>query len=769
VTDSPDTVPEGDSKVLRDLAFPACFALASVCLGAEMKIPNGGFEDPVKKGIPGWQTVLVRQRGSAEVTTEDAHDGLQCVHIRNTGRGPWYLRGQRVSKVQPGKLYVVSAWAKSKTGQARVRIVALNAQGKKTKLKSSVLTGGKASGQWTRIQALRVIPAGSTNLYVEVHGDGDTDLFIDDVSLAPWERPAGRKVEGYTTQRVRESLGRGVVAIPAGGPIHVSWRLLNSDPADAAFDVYRRGDDLPPVKLNHKPICLTTDFMDHNIETGRVYSYCVTLDGRELSPDAIWSKTVRASKDQGSFISLPLQGSYTFSKIGIGDLDGDGRYDFVIKQPKGSVDPYNAPGYWRKSPGTYKMEAYRHDGRFLWRLDLGWSVEQGTWYSPYIVYDLDGDGKCEVVLKTGEGDPREDDGHVLTGPEYLTILEGATGKVKLRTDYQPWRGEAAGARNPYNRYDSRNQLAVAYLDGRTPCLIVERGTYELIIVKAFQLRGGKLEELWTWRSHDWPPAYWGSGSHSIRVGDVDSDGRDEVLIGAAVIDDDGTGLWSTGLGHPDHCYLGDLDPTRPGLEVYYGQELRMDSHGMSMVDAATGKSLWSWPKPTTHVHSSGLVSDIDPTHAGSECYSKNIPRKGLAKPGTEQAWLFDAKGNVLSRDDRGLAPRAAYWDADYQREFFTSKAIRDYDGTTIGPGIEGPIRAIADILGDWREEVITTVEGEIRIYTTPIPATDRRECLMQDRIYRLDVLTQSMGYMQVPTLSYDLATKAAKKAETVIP
>ncbi len=255
--------------------------------------------------------------------------------------------------------------------------------------------------------------------------------------------------------------------------------------------------------------------------------------------------------------------------MGIADLDGDGRYDFVIKQPNANVDPYSAPGYWKRSPGTYKLEAYRGDGKSLWRLDLGWSIEQGIWYSPYVVYDLDGDGRAEVALKTGEGDPRDSEGRVRSGPEHLTILEGRSGKPITRVDWPSRDGFREAVSNDlaaYNYY-CRNQLCVAYLDGKTPSLLAERGTYNIMKLVAYQLRGGRLRELWRWDNTKEPRKYWGQGAHWMHAADVDGDGRDEVLLGSSVIDDGGTALWATGLGHPDHCYVGDIDPARPGLEI----------------------------------------------------------------------------------------------------------------------------------------------------------------------------------------------------------
>ncbi|GAH32871.1 unnamed protein product, partial [marine sediment metagenome] len=254
------------------------------------------------------------------------------------------------------------------------------------------------------------------------------------------------------------------------------------------------------------------------------------------------------------FVSVKLEGEHTFQKVGIADLNGDGAYDFVIKQPNANIDPYVK--YWKPSPETYKVEAYLSDGTLLWRKDLGWAIEQGIWYSPMVVYDLDGDGKAEVALKTGEGDPRDEDGRVTSGPEWLSILDGMTGEERARVD---WPNREL---YPSYNYASRNQLCVAYLDGKTPCVIVERGTYNVIHVVAYEYRDGKLRELWRWHDAEEGGIYRGQGAHSMHAADVDGDGRDEVFLGSCVIDDNGNGLWSTGMGHPDHHYVGDIDPAK---------------------------------------------------------------------------------------------------------------------------------------------------------------------------------------------------------------
>jgi len=316
-----------------------------------------------------------------------------------------------------------------------------------------------------------------------------------------------------------------------------------------------------PVKLNEAPIAQTTDFLDEKPPLERDNAWWVrpVVNGEEQEASA--QAFLPPSPPVKPYLPIKLKGDYTFQKAGIADLNGDGAYDYVIKQPLDNIDPYSV--YWQKSPDTYKLEAYLHDGTPLWVHDLGWSIERGIWYSPYLVYDLDGDGKAEVAAKTGEGDPRDPDGRVSSGPEWCSILDGMTGEEKARV---PW--PSREGLNDYN-LASRNQIGVAFLDGKTPCLLLARGTYTLMKVVAYQYHDGKLEELWNWDSKQEDASYRGQGAHWMHSADVDDDGREEVILGSSVLDDNGVGLWSTGLGHPDRCFVTDVDPSRPGLEIFY--------------------------------------------------------------------------------------------------------------------------------------------------------------------------------------------------------
>jgi len=539
-----------------------------------------------------------------------------------------------------------------------------------------------------------------------------------------------------------ETLDRGVVALrTAQGDVYVGWRLLADDPRGVGFHVYRQLDgEAVPRRLTNAPIRDCTNFIDTEVPRDARPVYRVVPVAGGVEGRASGEATCADTPPGASYLRLKLKGDYGFRKIALADLDGDGRLDYVIKQPNVAIDPWQKPGVWRPSPGTYKLEAYRHDGAFMWAYDMGWAIEQGVWYSPFVAYDLDGDGRAEVYAKAGEGDPRDPDGRVTSGPEWCVRIDGLTGKVTGRV---PW-PDRSGYRD-YN-WTSRNMLGIAYLDGEHPFLILQRGTYDQIKVEAYDAR---LQPVWRWNSRQESQRYSGTGMHGQHAADVDGDGRDEIILGASVLDDTGKGLWTNPMhrpaqAHPDACHIGDLDPAHPGYEIFYGFETRQPRDGVCMMDARTGKILWSYDGPTHHVHAMGMAGDILAAYPGQECYAGE-------KDGS-QYWLYSADGQRIGKRSLGsLSPIPVWWDADPQKELIVGGELKKYQGPTFLK-LPGHVVATVDCLGDWREEILVSVPGELRIYTTTIPAAQRKVCLMQDHLYRLGVVQASMGYYFAPQL-----------------
>ena len=562
-----------------------------------------------------------------------------------------------------------------------------------------------------------------------------------------------------------ERLDRGVVAMALeDGGVYVGWRLLLSDPPDVGFDVLRASEpDGAREKINDAPIVDSTNFVDTSAD-GKPWFYVVratdSATDSATPPTPAPAATPRESDPVRSdpaeaatgHKSIPLMDSRDANKVAIADLDGDGVYDIIVKQPGVSLDP----GSQRPSRGTYKIDAYNgRTGELMWRHDMGWNINQGIWFSPIIAYDFDQDGRAEVAIKSAPAAATAEEafispgGFVLDGPEYCSVLDGMTGEEITRVDWIT-RGDPTDWGDDRGNRVNRNQIGVAYLDGQRPSLLVMRGTYTRMRIDAYHFADRELALQWSWDGDQEDPPLRGQGAHNIIAFDITGDGRDEIIFGSAALDGDGNLLWRMNMGHPDWMYLADIDPDRPGLELAYGFESRQRRNGICLVDPKTGHILWGCDHPTTHIHDWGMVANIVPDSPGMEIY-------GMERDG-QTAWLYSARGELLSQEDLGShGPRTFYWldgpvkvrvPFSYRRGEFP---VLHYEAGEIGR-IQGQPIAIADVLGDWREEVITVQDGQIRIYTTTVPATSRRVCLMQDHLYRMNVATQAMGYFYPPQI-----------------
>lgn len=589
----------------------------------------------------------------------------------------------------------------------------------------------------------------------------------------------GGLVAGYTPRqsapaaRQMEGLGRGLVAIPQSGGVYVGWRLLATDPAHIAFNLYRVTGISKLVKLTDTPITDSTNFVDTTADRTQALTYFVrpVVNQREQEPSAPF--ILQANVPEKPYLSVRLQTpeGYTPNDASVGDIDGDGEYEIVLHQAKDGRDNSQ-----NGVTGAPILEAYKLNGALLWRINLGINIREGAHYTQFMVYDLDGDGRAEVVCKTADGtrdgtataigdakaDYRNPQGRILEGPEYLTVFDGLTGKALATTNYIPPRGKVSDWGDGYGNRCDRFLACVAYLDGVHPSVVMCRGYYTRTVLTAWDWRNGKLTHRWTFDSHDGMPGnkeYAGQGNHNLSVGDVDGDGKDEIVYGAMVVDDNGKGLYTTGLGHGDALHLADIDPSRSGLEVFDIQE-RFDNAGAHLRDARTGENLWK--KPSVKAGSDGegpgrgLALEVDPRYPGMECWVAGAGIRGM----------FDCKGNKIA-ETTPACNMGLYWDDDPLSEILNGTTIekwdwqngiakpllnaKDYDcasnnGTKANPCLS------ADILGDWREEVIwrTTDNRELRIFTNPTPSKRRLYTLMHDPIYRLSIAWQNVAYNQPP-------------------
>jgi hypothetical protein len=568
--------------------------------------------------------------------------------------------------------------------------------------------------------------------------------------------------------RAEERFTRALVAaVNDAGQAYVGWRLLREDGAGVAFNVYRQTAGGAPQKVNAEPITSSTNLVDTTAPMDQENTWFVRVvsGGRELAPSDTASLPANSPPHRVRVITL--QGDYLFNRVGICDLDGDGVFDYVIKQPGAGhgLDP----GTIRPSPDTFKLEAYNgRSGAFMWRYDLGWNMNMGVWWTPFITGDFDGDGKAEVALKmapyaaTRAEATIAEGGFVLEGPEYLTVLNGMTGREIARADWVE-RGDPARWGDSRGNRVNRNQIGVAKLDGRRLSILVARGTYTLMYVDAWNLVDGKLVKAWRWFGDESTPKVQGQGAHGMHVFDFDGDGKEEVALGSVVVDDNGRTLWSNGLGHPDVFYAADIIPERPGLEIAYGYEDRQPINGIQVADARTGEMIWGHPDSTAHIHDWGMLADIDAANPGYEFY-------GAEQQRSRGQFLYSARdGKLLSREFMGsITLNPIYWLAGPQKLYniFSYRGdttvLHQYRAPAPVETLEGRIVAIADVLGDWREELILTKSGELRIATTTVPSTSRHVTLMQDPLYRNDVAHASMGYFYPPNTSTPLFPESFK-------
>ncbi len=574
-------------------------------------------------------------------------------------------------------------------------------------------------------------------------------------------------------QRQMEALGRGVVAVNDVGKVFVSWRLLGTEPATLAFDLFRSADGEPPVKLNARPLRDGTWFVDDKADLSRSNTYTVKPVGHGPSG----SFTLKAHPPSGNYLTVPLQtpDGYTPNDASVGDLDGDGEYEIVLHQTGRGRDNSQAG---QTDPPI--LQAYKLDGTLLWTINLGRNIREGAHYTQFIVYDLDGDGRAEIACKTADGtvdgagkvigdpnaDYRNEAGYILRGPEFLTIFDGRTGAALATTNYVPPRHPTKLDPTPeelkeiwgdgYGNRCDRFLACAAYLDGRRPSLVMCRGYYTRAVLAAWDWRDGKLTQRWVFDSDDGTPgnrAYRGQGAHSLTVGDVDGDGRDEIIYGACAIDDNGKGLYSTRLGHGDALHMSDMDPSRPGQEVWMVHESprAYGPNGLEFRDARTGRLIWGKSGEGADV-GRGVAFDIDPRYRGYEMWAS-------------RGALYNAGGQVISTNKPAAMNFGVWWDGDLLRELLDKNWIAKWDwkqskmvrlltaeDCSSNNGTKATPALCADILGDWREEVIwrTSDNRALRIYTTTIPTSHRLYTLMHDPQYRLAIAWQNVAYNQPP-------------------
>lgn len=566
---------------------------------------------------------------------------------------------------------------------------------------------------------------------------------------------------------VVENLDRGISAISTGSGMMVSWRFLADDSDNSIFKLYRNNALIYTSNAGNATCYLDKDgkstdtYKVETVESGTI----VSLDTCAMQSGSNYLEVkLDVPKAQTSGIT------YSPNDCTVGDVDGDGQYELFVKW-----DPSNSKDNSQKGK-TDKVfiDCYKIDGTKLWRIDLGVNIRAGAHYTQMLVADYDLDGLAEMVCKTADGtvdgvgnvigdsskDYRNSNGYILSGPEYYTLFEGSTGKALDTVDYNPGRGTVSKWGDSYGNRVDRFLGAVAYLDGVKPSAVTVRGYYTRMTACAYDVVNKKLVQKWYFDTgNDKTKPGYGDGNHNCMPADVDNDGKQEIVLGATCLDDDGSVLWCLNTGHGDAMHLGDLLPDRKGLELWICHEDK--PYGVSLVDASNGKTIF---------HKDG---DADT----GRCCAANV---WAGNDGAE-FWglgndVFDGSGNTLSCR-RPAVNFLSYWDGDLEREIldgYTDKpatiskmkndgtltTILSTDGAYTCNTTKGTPCLSADIFGDWREELIVRASDSksLRIYCTPYETDYRITTLMHDPQYRNQVAGQNISYNQPPHTSFYLAS-----------
>ncbi|MCH5211735.1 MAG: hypothetical protein J1G06_01850 [Oscillospiraceae bacterium] len=584
-------------------------------------------------------------------------------------------------------------------------------------------------------------------------------------------------------QRQVEDMGRGLVAVKTDNGNFISWRWKGTESINVKYNLYKNG-----TKLNSAPLDLT-NYTDIDGKLSDKYSVSTVVDGAEgekCEEVSVWD----------GYYEIPLgeppapaevegepgnPGEYGPGEIAVADLDGDGEYEFVIKWNAITRDAGKG-GY----TSICYLDGYELDGTFMWRVNMGPNIRSGEHDTQFMVADFDGDGKAEMACRTADGTVsgtgevigdakaewyKNNNGKNLDGPLYLTVFKGEDGSIIDTIDYYPqstgtwddgteWGIDSWG--DDWGNRSERYLGGVATFDGVRTSFIQSRGYYDRTCIGAWHLEDGKIVEDWTFDSHYYPrakdtdPSKNGQGYHNLTVADVDFDGKDEIMFGNLAIDHDGTPMYTTGLGHGDALHLGDLLPSRPGLEMFTVQESGGAAYGFAMRDARTGEILYGLNTGTDVGR--GATADIDPRYEGEEAWSA-------------YGALIAADGTVLSTNYSIPANFAIYWDGDLGREIEDGNGVYKYDpddekvhaifkavgAHSINAAKSNPCIQ-ADIFGDWREELIFPANDNksLRIYTTTEPTAYRIPTLTSDSEYYNAVIWQNNCYNQPPHVSYNL-------------
>ena len=593
-------------------------------------------------------------------------------------------------------------------------------------------------------------------------------------------------IVNLSAQRTTDLLDRGLVAVPSGSGSFVSWRIFGEEYYDTKYNLYRDG-----VKANDQPLNASC-FTDAAGRSGSTYQVAAVVRGVEQAKSEPVSRLARQYMEfaVGKVYSrrgTDITSDYNVNDIALADVTGDGRSEFIVKRN------YGPDGSSVGNDSAYNhLECYTLEGERLWWIDLGPNMVSGPDEQYDAVgYDWDGDGCAEVLMRGADnmvihhadgttteiGNMRGNTRNTVTqtanmtytntGAEYLLYLDGQTGKPypigpggQLWMTYPLPRGAADDWGDGYGHRSTKHYFGAPFLDGRKAYVFLGRGCYTKHHMKAFSVdpETHKLTLYWEWKCDEgWDSPWYGNGFHNFGIADVDWDGRDEICFGSMVIDDNGRGLSTTGLGHGDAQHCSDFDPYRHGQEIFTCNE---DEPAMNYRDATTSKIYYR------------LQSTSDDGRALCGNFSNAYP--GAIGHSSQSGTISCVSDKVIAGGPGGFTNNwRIYWDGDLLEEGLDGASSREgaarvfkadgsvvftADGTANCNWTKNTPSAVGDIMGDWREEIIvrTTDNKYVRVYTTNIPTRWRNYTLWHDHQYRQGMVWESIGYNQPPHASYFL-------------
>ncbi len=665
---------------------------------------------------------------------------------------------------------------------------------------------GKTTGAWTTWNEETIyipLSAGMNSLtFTSMTADGASNIdYISITDTTEKESPSqpiapvkgvplnlnDRNQKGVGIQM--EYLNRGVVAAKTSSGMLVSWRTLATDNENTYFKLYKNGEFVAQINAG--------EATNYHIDGGTADDlYTVdTFVGTtmtEFANVATIFGTMNSDK-HGAYFDINTQkpadqtmpdGStctYYENDCSVGDIDGDGQYEIFVKWDPSNSQDNSKDGY----TGTTFFDCYRLDGTLVWRIDLGINIRSGAHYTQFLVYDFDGDGKCELICKTADGtkdgqgnyigdkskDYRSTAGRILTGPEYITLFDGATGKALDTQNYDPGRGTVGDWGDTYGNRVDRFTACVAYLDGEHASACFGRGYYTRMAVAAWDVKNGKLSKRWTWDTgHNVSAVGYGDGNHHCLGADVDGDGKQEVVCGSVIVDDNGKVLNTTSLAHGDAIHIGDFVPSNPGLEIF--QCLEDEKHpngtvvnyGTILRDGKTGKVLF---RETAGGDTGRCIADN--LVAGNDGAEMSGSHNSILYDCTTGKQMVDASGNGMTFNSitKWGQNSVVYWTGVLERAVLDRTMVDQYgqgrvftgDGVTYNNASKSNACLTCDLMGDWREEMIfRKSDGGLRVFTTTYSTEYNIYSLMHNPQYRVQVAAQNNGYNQPPHTDYFLGT-----------